>query len=59
MIPGFTEAVNMKNKQLKDQREYEAAQRAKYRVRIPLQEPDNTPQQPVRFGNVNFKVMPR
>jgi hypothetical protein len=36
MIPGFTEAANMKNKQLKDQREYEAAQKAKYRVRIPF-----------------------
>lgn len=55
MIPGFREAVNMKNKQLEAQRRYDALQKANYRVRVPLQEPDNTPQQPVRFEASNRK----
>jgi len=36
MIPGFTEAVNMKNKQLEAQRKYDELQRANYRIRVPL-----------------------
>lgn len=55
MIPGFTEAVNMKNEQLKDQMGYEEAQKAKYRVRVPFQKPDVKSQQPVRFEASNRK----
>lgn len=55
MIPGFPEAVNMKNKQLEAQRKYEEEQRRKYSLRIPLQEPDNTPQQPIKFEVSNRK----
>jgi hypothetical protein len=36
MIPGFREAVDMKNKRLEAQRNYDALQKANYRVRIPL-----------------------
>lgn len=55
MIPGFTEAVNMKNKQLEAQRKYDELQRANYRIRVPLQEPDNTPQQSRKFEASNRK----
>lgn len=55
MIPGFREAVDMKNKRLEAQRNYDALQKANYRVRVPFQEPDNTPQQPIRFEASNRK----